>query len=114
MTQLGVGSHTDLELSMSETLTLPVLPLDDGVVLPGMVVPLDLSESGEVRAAIEAARAVAQTKGPGIRSAAKPRVLLRLRCRRRPCARCELPGGRCARIRCAARVAAETWRSRQS
>ena len=44
----------DLELSMSETLTLPVLPLDDGAVLPGMVVPLDLSESGEVRAAVEA------------------------------------------------------------
>ncbi|WP_169946136.1 endopeptidase La [Microbispora sp. H11081] len=35
---------------------LPVLPLDDEVVLPGMVVPLDLSES-EVRAAIDAARA---------------------------------------------------------
>ncbi|WP_131741933.1 endopeptidase La [Actinomadura roseirufa] len=61
---------------MSETLTLPVLPLDDGAVLPGMVVPLDLSGSGEVRAAIEAARAVAQSKGPGIRSSAKPRVLL--------------------------------------
>ncbi|MFB4314557.1 endopeptidase La [Actinomadura sp. 21ATH] len=60
---------------MSETLTLPVLPLDDGAVLPGMVVPLDLSEN-EVRAAIEAARAVARAKGPGIRSAAKPRVLL--------------------------------------
>ncbi|WP_395104914.1 endopeptidase La [Actinomadura sp. SCN-SB] len=60
---------------MSETLTLPVLPLDDGAVLPGMVVPLDLSEN-EVRAAIEAARAVAQTRGPGIRSAVKPRVLL--------------------------------------
>ncbi|MFC9973380.1 endopeptidase La [Spirillospora sp. NPDC127200] len=61
---------------MSETLTLPVLPLDDGVVLPGMVVPLDLSDSGEVRAAIEAAKAAAQTKGPGIRSAVKPRVLV--------------------------------------
>ncbi|GAA3923462.1 endopeptidase La [Actinomadura viridis] len=60
---------------MSETLTLPVLPLDDGAVLPGMVVPLDLSEN-EVRAAIEAARAVARAKGPGIRSAVKPRVLL--------------------------------------
>ncbi|GAA2416429.1 endopeptidase La [Actinomadura vinacea] len=60
---------------MSETLTLPVLPLDDGAVLPGMVVPLELSEN-EVRAAIEAARAAAQTKGPGIRSAVKPRVLL--------------------------------------
>ncbi|WP_018657758.1 endopeptidase La [Actinomadura flavalba] len=61
---------------MSENLTLPVLPIDDGVVLPGMVVPLDLSEGNEVRAAIEAARAVAQGGGPGIRSAAKPRVLL--------------------------------------
>ncbi|MFI0486128.1 endopeptidase La [Actinomadura sp. 9N215] len=61
---------------MSETLTLPVLPLDDGAVLPGMVVPLDLSESTEVRAAVEAARAAAQSKGPGVRSASKPRVLL--------------------------------------
>ncbi|MGH3390805.1 MAG: LON peptidase substrate-binding domain-containing protein, partial [Actinomadura sp.] len=52
---------------MSETLTLPVLPLDDAVVLPGMVVPLDLSD-GEVRAAIEAARASRQT--------GRPRVLL--------------------------------------
>ena len=58
-------------------LTLPVLPLDAdgsegsdgaGVVLPGMVVPLDLSES-EVRAAVEAAQAAA-LKGD------KPRVLL--------------------------------------
>ncbi|HEX2313943.1 MAG TPA: endopeptidase La [Thermomonospora sp.] len=60
---------------MSETLTLPVLPLDDEVVLPGMVVPLDLSD-GEVRAAVEAARAVDRTRGPGVRSAVKPRVLL--------------------------------------
>ena len=51
---------------MSESLTLPVLPLDDAVVLPGMVVPLDLSDS-EVRAAIEAARASGGNK---------PRVLL--------------------------------------
>lgn len=48
---------------------LPVLPLDDEVVLPGMVVPLDLSDS-EVRAAVEAAQAAAGTT-PG-----KPRVLL--------------------------------------
>src|SRR5690606_4290339 len=41
---------------MSESLTLPVLPLDDAVVLPGMVVPVDLSEA-EVRAAIDAAQA---------------------------------------------------------
>ncbi|MEU6811283.1 endopeptidase La [Streptomyces sp. NPDC046831] len=50
-------------------LTLPVLPLDDEVVLPGMVVPLDLSDS-EVRAAVEAAQAAARSE-PG-----KPRVLL--------------------------------------
>jgi ATP-dependent Lon protease len=60
---------------MSKIVTLPVLPLDDGVVLPGMVVPLDLSES-DVRAAIDAARANAGARGPGIRSEAKPQVLL--------------------------------------
>ncbi|MEV7018724.1 endopeptidase La [Streptomyces sp. NPDC093991] len=53
----------------STTLALPVLPLDDEVVLPGMVVPLDLSDS-EVRAAVEAAQAAARDE-PG-----KPRVLL--------------------------------------
>ena len=37
---------------MSETLTLPVLPLDDEVVLPGMVVPLETSQP-EVGAAID-------------------------------------------------------------
>ncbi|MFE7314497.1 endopeptidase La [Streptomyces sp. NPDC057555] len=52
----------------STSLTLPVLPLDDEVVLPGMVVPLDLSDA-EVRAAVEAAQAAAP-------SGAKPRVLL--------------------------------------
>ncbi|MEV6053478.1 endopeptidase La [Streptomyces sp. NPDC052107] len=51
------------------TLVLPVLPLDDEVVLPGMVVPLDLSDA-EVRAAVEAAQAAARSE-PG-----KPRVLL--------------------------------------
>ncbi|MQY34787.1 Lon protease [Streptomyces sp. RB17] len=51
------------------TLTLPVLPLDDEVVLPGMVVPLDLSDA-EVRAAVEAAQAAARSE-PG-----KPRLLL--------------------------------------
>ncbi|MER8183686.1 endopeptidase La [Kitasatospora sp. NPDC094015] len=54
--------------STSTPLTLPVLPLDDEVVLPGMVVPLDLSDP-EVRAAVEAARAAA-------RGAGKPQVLL--------------------------------------
>ena len=60
---------------MSETLTLPVLPLDDEVVLPGMVVPLDAS-APEVRAAVEAARIAERPRGPGIRSTGKPRVLL--------------------------------------
>ncbi|GAA3003750.1 endopeptidase La [Streptomyces drozdowiczii] len=50
-------------------LTLPVLPLDDEVVLPGMVVPLDLSDT-EVRAAVEAAQAAAREDG------GKPEVLL--------------------------------------
>ncbi|KPI01199.1 ATP-dependent protease La [Actinobacteria bacterium OK074] len=49
--------------------TLPVLPLDDEVVLPGMVVPLDLNDA-DVRAAVEAAQAAARST-PG-----KPRVLL--------------------------------------
>ncbi|MCG5217478.1 endopeptidase La [Streptosporangium sp. KLBMP 9127] len=50
---------------MSESLILPVLPLDDAVVLPGMVVPLDVSDT-EVRAAIDAAQSA-----PG-----EPHVLL--------------------------------------
>ncbi|WP_155056871.1 endopeptidase La [Streptomyces blattellae] len=55
--------------STSSPLTLPVLPLDDEVVLPGMVVPLDLNDN-DVRAAVEAAQAAARSE-PG-----KPRVLL--------------------------------------
>ncbi|OIJ89257.1 endopeptidase La [Streptomyces sp. MUSC 14] len=55
--------------STAFTLVLPVLPLDDEVVLPGMVVPLDLSDA-EVRAAVEAAQAAARS-APG-----KPQVLL--------------------------------------
>ncbi|NUW39244.1 endopeptidase La [Nonomuraea rhodomycinica] len=55
---------------MSESLTLPVLPLDDEVVLPGMVVPLDLSDS-EVRAAIDAAESSSRASGRN-----KPQVLL--------------------------------------
>ncbi|MFE0422812.1 endopeptidase La [Streptomyces sp. NPDC058953] len=50
--------------------TLPVLPLDDEVVLPGMVVPLDLTDT-EVRAAVEAAQAAVRS-----RSGSKPEVLL--------------------------------------
>jgi ATP-dependent Lon protease len=44
---------------MAETLSLPVLPLDDAVVLPSMVVPLDISAT-EARAAIEAAQLAAK------------------------------------------------------
>jgi ATP-dependent Lon protease len=52
---------------LTETLKLPVLPLDDVVVLPGMVVPMRLADP-EVRAAIDAARAAAGdvTAQPGI------------------------------------------------
>ncbi|HEX9623163.1 MAG TPA: endopeptidase La [Streptosporangiaceae bacterium] len=53
---------------MSENLTLPVLPLDDEVVLPTMVVPIDTSDN-EVRAAIEAAKSTADEGEP-------PRLLL--------------------------------------
>src|ERR1700757_2417771 len=61
---------------MSETLTLPVLPLDDEVVLPGMVVPIELSDT-EVRGAIEAARnSRGLGRGPGIRSEESARILL--------------------------------------
>ena len=56
---------------MSETLSLPVLPLDDTVVLPTMVVPVDIS-GAEVRASIEAAQLSA---GPG-QAEARPQVLL--------------------------------------
>ncbi|MGP3945619.1 endopeptidase La [Streptomyces sp. 6N106] len=62
--------------SLSTPLTLPVLPLDDEVVLPGMVVPLDLSDT-EVRAAVEAAQAAARSSGSGSGSGSgKPKVLL--------------------------------------
>ncbi|MDJ0370579.1 endopeptidase La [Streptomyces sp. H10-C2] len=54
----------------SGPLTLPVLPLDDAVVLPGMVVPLDLTDT-EVRAAVEAAQSAHVSGGKS-----KPQVLL--------------------------------------
>ncbi|MER0240974.1 endopeptidase La [Streptomyces sp. HSW2009] len=60
--------------SLSTPLTLPVLPLDDEVVLPGMVVPLDLTDA-DVRAAVEAAQAAARSDS-GAASGAKPQVLL--------------------------------------
>ncbi len=56
---------------MSEILSLPVLPLDDSVVLPTMVVPVEISDA-EVRAAIEAARVSAS----GEAGDAGPRLLL--------------------------------------
>jgi ATP-dependent Lon protease len=59
-----------IESITSNPLTLPVLPLDEEVVLPGMVVPLDLTDS-EARAAVEAAQAAQPAGGSG-----KPRVLL--------------------------------------
>ncbi|UNS98951.1 endopeptidase La [Streptomyces tubbatahanensis] len=70
----------------SAPLALPVLPIDaeDGVVLPGMVVPLELSDS-DVRAAVDAAKSAASTASApegasagseGAAPADKPRVLL--------------------------------------
>jgi ATP-dependent Lon protease len=61
---------------MSDTLTLPVLPLDDDVVLPGMVVPIELTDN-EVRGAIDAARnSRGLGRAPGIRSEDKAQLLL--------------------------------------
>jgi ATP-dependent Lon protease len=57
---------------MPETLSLPVLPLDDTIVLPTMVVPLDTSGT-EVRAAIEAARLAASAPE---KPDTKPQLLL--------------------------------------
>ena len=67
---------------MDQSLVLPILALDDDVVLPGMVVPLDLSDT-DVRTAVDAAQAAVErddrVSTPGIRSAPaepKPAVLL--------------------------------------
>jgi ATP-dependent Lon protease len=66
---------------MSQTLVLPILALDDDVVLPGMVVPVDLSDA-DVRTAVDAAQAATDDRvaAPGIRSttseAGKAQVLL--------------------------------------
>jgi len=57
-------------MKMTITFALPMLPLDDVVVLPGMVVPVQLSDT-EVRAAVEAAQA---SQVPG--SQEQARVLL--------------------------------------
>ena len=53
-------------------LTLPVLPLTDGVLLPGMVVPVELDS--EAQAAVDAAR----TGHSGVRSEARVLVVPRL------------------------------------
>src|SRR6201996_3131209 len=61
---------------MSEPLALPVLPLDDDVVVPGMVVPIELTDN-DVRGAIDAARNNKSFgRGPGIRSEEKAQILL--------------------------------------
>jgi ATP-dependent Lon protease len=57
---------------MPEILSLPVLPLDDTIVLPTMVVPLDTSGT-EARSAIEAARLAASAPDT---SDNKPQLLL--------------------------------------
>src|SRR5438270_788232 len=57
---------------MAQALALPVLPLDDTVLLPNMVVPIRLAgedTTGEARAAVEAAQAAAD-------AGEKPRVVL--------------------------------------
>src|SRR3954453_3977343 len=46
---------------MTLTRTLPVLPLDDAVVLPGMVLPVELAAT-DVRAAVDAARAASRSE----------------------------------------------------
>ena len=59
-------------------LTLPVLPLTDGVLLPGMVVPVELDS--EAQAAVDAARTAGagNTGAGGIRSEARVLVVPRL------------------------------------
>src|SRR5262245_57953046 len=57
---------------MAQALALPVLPLDDTVLLPGMVVPIRLAgkdTAGDARAAVEAAQAAAS-------GGEQPRVVL--------------------------------------
>ncbi|MFI7680834.1 endopeptidase La [Actinophytocola sp. NPDC049390] len=53
---------------MAESLTLPVLPLDDTVLLPGMVVPIRMAgtDGAEVRAAVEAAQAATEGERPRV------------------------------------------------
>lgn len=46
---------------MTEIQTLPVLPLSDAVVLPGMVLPVDLTED-EAQAAVDTAQSASQSR----------------------------------------------------
>src|SRR4051794_40742555 len=60
----------------ADTRVLPVLPLDDAVVLPGMVLPVETAAS-DVRAAIDAARAATLTPESGdAATTPSPEVLL--------------------------------------
>ncbi|WP_261575556.1 endopeptidase La [Frankia gtarii] len=52
---------------MPQIRVLPVLPLDDAVVLPGMVVSLDMSDE-QTRAAVDAARAGGSAGSPDARA----------------------------------------------
>src|ERR1700712_3037662 len=60
---------------MALTRTLPVLPLDDAVVLPGMVLPVETAAS-DVRAAVDAARAASRTEQHDNTAQPSPEVLL--------------------------------------
>jgi ATP-dependent Lon protease len=53
---------------MAEALSLPVLPLDDTVLLPNMVVPIKLAgeDTADARAAVEAAQAAAGVGKPQV------------------------------------------------
>ena len=63
-----------VEIDVTDTVKLPVLPLSDSVVLPGMVVPIRLDES-ESRAAVDAAQSLTEQSG-GAEEADEARVLL--------------------------------------
>src|SRR3954453_8824241 len=74
---------------MSSTERLPLLPLDDAVVLPGMAVPVELSDA-EARVAVDAAGVDEGTMRLLVAATARPLRPRRDRCRRpagRPAAR---------------------------
>src|ERR1700712_4538293 len=59
----------------ADTRTLPVLPLDDAVVLPGMELPVETA-AADVRAAVDAARAASSSASSPGRPGDSPEVLL--------------------------------------